>query len=156
MMSECHVALDPCLAVHDDSCGVIFLESAQGTRLPFTIAHEELEDLSLALEEGKGAIPALIEDGVALMREIGWSIKCIRVVGFDDEDSLEVLIDVVDLNSGAGITDDTCDLVYGIMFAIHFGVPIYVADDAICLWLEHQFSKQALEALQELEEEGEI
>ena len=156
MMSQCHVALEPCLAVQDDSCGVIFLESDQGTRLPFAVGYEELENLTVALEEGQGATPPLIEQSIQWMREVDWTVARIRITGFSDDDVHEVFIDLIDNVSGRENSDSGHDLLYAVMCAIHFNVPIYVEDKAMVQWLDTAFSQEVYDALQILEETGEV
>src|SRR3954469_21925712 len=101
-MLEFHLNLDIGLPTTDENCYVIFLKDvAEGMHLPFVVMTDELRDLSVAFEEGKGAIPPQIKETIKVLRESRYTVEKILIISFSDADGYEV---VVEFKSSKGAT----------------------------------------------------
>ena len=144
------IALDYCFSLSSEPYTIVFLISDAGVRMPFMVDNDEFADLLVALEEGEGAMPPLIASEAREVHEAGLTVTKVAVMEMDEEE--QEFYTWIHLENPQNTIVKNCELFYGILFAIHAGIPIHIADDVLVRQAETEFCQNVFTVVEAFDE----
>ncbi len=158
MFQRFEIHLDPVIPTEEEWINIVCLRSEEGIHFPIVVDDVELQHLTIAKEEGCGAMPPGIAEAVAEIRSHDLIVAQVLVAGYDEK---EGTFDTwVGLATDDAATEDVAtvegDIIWAIELAIHFGAPVYIMDAVVMAVLESEYGERVAEYLQPDEDENSI